>query len=366
MPSFRRDLPAYLSIAAVIGCLAVFAWAKQMVATGAVVNAAPVTATPITTPAWYELHFTTPLTTALLERPTGGIPARLAATFDQTQQTLDVAVYEFDLPVVAQALVRAHTRGVRVRLVTDSDTLAEPVVQDLITAGIPVVADNRSAIMHNKFAVLDGASVWTGSLNFTYNDAYRNNNNFIWIQSKTLAANYTHEFEEMFTAQAFGPRSPADTPNPTVEIAGTRVENYFAPEDDVARRVLPLLQNAQHSVYFLAFSFTRADFASALIAQGQSGRTVRGVFETRQIAAGSDEVWLQLSAAGLPVRQDGNPYNLHSKVFIIDLQTVVLGSYNFSASADESNDENVLIIHNRAIALAYYEEWLKVWEVAAK
>ena len=62
--------------------------------------------------------------------------------------------------------------------------------------------------------------------------------------------------------------------------------------------------------------------------------------------------------------QDGNQYNLHSKVFIIDEAVVVMGSYNFSNNAEDSNDENVLIIHNADIAAAYYAEWQKVWAVA--
>ncbi|MGH2524082.1 MAG: phospholipase D-like domain-containing protein, partial [Anaerolineales bacterium] len=123
---------------------------------------------------------------------------------------------------------------------------------------------------------------------------------------------------------------------------------------------------SQSSVYFMAFSFTRTDFADALIAKAQAGVTVQGVFETRQIAAGGDAAWNALTAAGLDVRQDGNPFNLHSKVFIIDQQIVVMGSYNFSRNAEDNNDENVLIIHNPEIAAAYFAEWQKVWAVAGE
>jgi phosphatidylserine/phosphatidylglycerophosphate/cardiolipin synthase-like enzyme len=53
-------------------------------------------------------------------------------------------------------------------------------------------------------------------------------------------------------------------------------------------------------------------------------------------------------------------------VFIVDEQIVVMGSYNFSGNAEDSNDENVLIIHNPEIAAAYFAEWQKVWEKAEK
>jgi phosphatidylserine/phosphatidylglycerophosphate/cardiolipin synthase-like enzyme len=64
------------------------------------------------------------------------------------------------------------------------------------------------------------------------------------------------------------------------------------------------------------------------------------------------------------VLQDGNPYILHHKVIIIDEETVVLGSFNFSANADESNDENVLIIDYAPIAQEYTAEFQRVYQQA--
>jgi len=54
---------------------------------------------------------------------------------------------------------------------------------------------------------------------------------------------------------------------------------------------------------------------------------------------------------------DTNPYTMHHKVFVVDGSTVITGSYNFSNAADESNDENVVIIHNAEVAQYYTEEF---------
>lgn len=325
----------------------------------------PGQATEPGTPGWYRLYFTDPDRTAQLDRPTGGIPQALAASIDTAQKSIDLAVYEFNWLPLAQALRRADQRGVTVRVVIDTDSLGEDAVSELIEAGIPVVGDGRNAFMHNKFMVVDGATVWTGSMNYTRSDAYRNNNNVIAIVSPRLAENYTREFEEMFLLGEFGPEAWQATPNPRVTIDGTRIENYFSPDDGVAERLAALLASADQSVYFMAFAFTRADLAQALIDRAAAGVTVQGVFERRQLAAGAIQAWERLTAAGLDVREDGNPYNLHSKVFILDERVVVLGSYNFSRNAEESNDENVLIIHNGEIARAYLAEWQKVWQQAA-
>ena len=102
----------------------------------------------------------------------------------------------------------------------ESDYLDEPEVQQLIQAGVPVLGDRREGLMHNKFVIIDRQEVWTGSMNFTINGAYRNNNNLVRVRSSMLAQNYLMEFEEMFEDDLFGPGSPANTPVPTIEVPG--------------------------------------------------------------------------------------------------------------------------------------------------
>ncbi|MBL8057141.1 MAG: hypothetical protein JNK29_10610 [Anaerolineales bacterium] len=327
--------------------------------------AAPAVETPAPGPgSWYELYFTDPDTTANLKDPAGGVPAAVTASFAAAQRSLDVAVYEIDLPVYADALIQAQARGVRVRVVTDTDYRDERAAQALRTAGIPIVDDQRDPFMHNKFVVIDGSAVWTGSMNFTFNDAYRNNNNAILIRSTRLAENYTAQFEHMFTDRVFN--QAAAVLNPAVNLSGTLVETSFSPAGNTAAKVVDVLNSAQTSVQFMAFAFTRADFTDVLLAKAQAGVSVRGVFERRQVEAGADSAWQALQAGGLDVRLDGNPYVLHHKVFIIDGQIVVLGSYNFSRNAEDYNDENLLIIHNAEIAAAFAQEWQKVWGRAEK
>jgi phosphatidylserine/phosphatidylglycerophosphate/cardiolipin synthase-like enzyme len=58
--------------------------------------------------------------------------------------------------------------------------------------------------MHNKFAVIDGTMVWTGSYNVTKNGQGKNNNNALLLKSGELADIYLQEFNEMFTLRVFG------------------------------------------------------------------------------------------------------------------------------------------------------------------
>lgn len=314
-------------------------------------------------PSWYQVYFTSPRYPDVESERQGGIDSHLVALIDRARSTVDVAAYELDLETVATALLQARERGVTVRLVTDTDNLSEPAVERLRPAGIPVVADERSAIMHNKFVVVDGRWVWTGSWNLTVNCTYRNNNNAIAIDSPALARNYSAEFAEMFEQQSFGPRSPTSAAPARVTVEGTAIESYFAPEDRVADRILAVVGQARESVRFLAFSFTDERLGQALIERAEAGVSVAGVVEKR----GSETTYAQLGPlrqAGLDVLPDGNPYVMHHKVLIIDREVVVTGSFNFSGSADRSNDENILIIRNRDLASEYLAEFERIRQQA--
>lgn len=335
-------------------------------------TAAPAAGTPAPAgngAAWYELYFTTPRYPDKPEYHQGSLDQRLVDFIATATKTIDLADYDFDLENVATALVQATQRGVRVRMVTDTDTLTnkDTAVQKafaiLKRAKIPIVDDQRPPIMHNKFLVVDGAAVWTGSWNFTTGDTYRLNNNAIKIMSPELAQNYTVEFEKMFVGRTFGPNKPAGVPHPQLTIGGVPVENYFAAEDKVASHVVQKIQQAKQSIHFLAFSFTNDPIGNAVMERAQAGVQVMGVFEKTGSETRFSEFG-RMKKAGLDVLQDGNPYSMHHKVFILDGHIVIFGSFNFSDNADKDNDENLLIVDDAQIAAAFEAEFQRVREVA--
>jgi phosphatidylserine/phosphatidylglycerophosphate/cardiolipin synthase-like enzyme len=338
-------------------------------ASAALASAAQTTATqPAATAAtWYQLYFTRPQYPDNSANHHGSLDEPLTAFINTAQKSVDIAIYQFDLPNVTQALLDAAKRGALVRVVTDIDILNDPKenpsFKKLQAAKIKVVGGNPNAIMHDKFVVVDGAAVWTGSWNFTTNDTYRYNNNGILIHSPELAHNYTVTFEKMWRDKKFGAgRKPGGT-TPQLTIDSVPVGNYFAPEDKVAEKIVARLQTAQRSIDFLAFSFTDDAIGSTVRARAQAGVQVRGVFET----TGSETKYSEygrMKAAGLDVLQDGNPYLMHHKVFIIDGQTVIFGSFNFSQNAETANDENLLIIDDPALAAQFTAEFARVYATA--
>jgi phosphatidylserine/phosphatidylglycerophosphate/cardiolipin synthase-like enzyme len=310
----------------------------------------------------YEIYFTTPTYPDRPETRHGGIDERFVQFVDASTRSLDIAAYEFDLENVAQALARAKARGVAVRMVTDTDTVnatRDEVTQKALRivrdAGITIIPDERSAIMHHKFAVRDGEEIWTGSWNLTVGDTYRLNNNAVRMRSPELAKAFTEEFETMFTQKKFGAGRARGAVTPPVHVGGMRVQVLFAPEDGVAQKVAERIHQATSQIRFLAFSFTHDGIGQAVLDRAKGGVSIAGVFEK----TGSETRFSEFGAmkqSGLEVFQDGNPYVMHHKVFVLDGRTTIVGSFNFSDGADRDNDENCLIVDDPGFAGRYLEE----------
>jgi phosphatidylserine/phosphatidylglycerophosphate/cardiolipin synthase-like enzyme len=343
-----------------IGLLALLVWMSSACTSMGWAKTAIPLATETAAPGWYTVYFTKP------DDPQagayrGGPDEALARAIEQAHLSVDIAAHQLNLWSLRDALLSAARQGVTVRMVVESDFMDEPEIRQLKEAGIPVLGDRRESTMHNKFVIIDRAEVWTGSLNFTVSDVYRNNNNLIRIRSSQLAENFTTEFDEMFEQDQFGDKTLAQTPYPSLTINGTQIETYFSPDDGTAAEIIRHLQGARESIHFMAFSFTSDDIASAMLAKAAGGLSVSGVFEASQVVSNIGSEFELLREAGLDVRLDGNPRNMHHKVMIIDGATVITGSYNFSANAEKRNDENTLVIHNPDIAGQFMVEFERVF-----
>lgn len=309
---------------------------------------------------WFELYFTNP-SSPLASQKTGGPDGPLVAAIDAARLTVDVAIYSLSLNSIRDALLHAYDRGVRVRVVMESDNRDRSDPQALEEAGITVLGDRREGLMHNKFVVIDNSEVWMGSMNLTDSGTYEDNNNLMRIHSVKVAEDYTKEFEEMFIDDKFGPDVVAETPNPRVTIDGTPLDIYFSPDDGIANSLIDLISNAQKSIYFMAYSFTSDSLGDAVRERAQKDVTVMGVMDADQVASNVGTEYDAFNQAGLEVHQDDIPGLMHHKVIIIDEEIVVLGSYNFTNSAETRNDENLIVVYNPDIAAQFMSEFQRVY-----
>ena len=286
---------------------------------------------------------------------------RLVEKLTTAASRVDAALYHLDSTRVADGLIKAHRRGVQVQVVTETDNIDEDAIAQLQEAGIPVAEDgDPDSYMHHKFIVIDAQYVWTGSYNTTYNGAYKNKNNVIFIDSAPLAYNFTQEFRELFRQMRAEKPTGASVVHPKVTLSdGTQIFTHFSPDNDIISSLVKEIGSAKQSIHFMAFSFTEDALGSAMRDRFESGIDIQGVFEKRQISQYSE--YEQMKAAGMSVIQDRNKGTMHHKVIVIDEETVITGSYNFSKNAEERNSENLLIIkENPDIAQAYLAEFDRI------
>jgi hypothetical protein len=307
---------------------------------------------------FWKLFFTSP-------QPKGaapnrfGIDMRFADALGRVRQSLDIAVFEFNNTLIGEAILNAHRRGVRVRIVTDGRFGGG--FDKIRAAGIPVVStDSHSGLMHNKFAVLDDSTVWTGSWNYTDGATYNNNENAIALDGRDIAARYEEEFNRLFNGEFGAKRPKANAPAPVLSH-GVRV--FFSPDDPILPELMDLVGGARHSVTFLTFAFTVDELSQALIRQANAHVVVRGVFE-RSLARGSRVAQSLCGQSAVQWKLDTNRHNLHHDVFVIDDQIVITGSLNFSHAALERNDENVVVIPDPTLAKKYLAEFDRLWATA--
>jgi len=271
---------------------------------------------------------------------------KLLEFIDSASESLHCAFFEVDLDVIRNKLLEKQ-KDIDVKVITDDGYLYE--------FNHSFVKVDSSGLMHNKFCVIDGVKISSGSMNPTNNGAFKNNNNLVLIESSVLAQNYEAEFQEMWNG-TFKKGDPVL--NPVVEVSGIKVENYFCPEDSCSEHVKDILRSASESIHFMTFSFTDNSIANVLLLKDLEGVEIKGVMEARQVSKYS--VFELLSYQGIDVVKDVNKNNMHHKVFIVDSSIVITGSYNPTGNGNKGNDENVLIIYSEEIAELFEKEFENV------
>ncbi len=315
---------------------------------------------------WYHVYFTRPHQQEQPSDRVAGLDSVIISDLQHAQKEIVIACFDLDLRTVTDALKAAKRRSVDVRLVVDDQNLEKPLtawmIGELQRASIPVTFDHRRAFMHNKFIVLDEQIVWTGSANLTINDTFRNNNNMLRISSRDLAANYLAKFAALFAGQG-GPGHPVALLHPRLRFGQAAVENAFAPDDPITDEIVTRIKAAHHSIDLLAFTFTSQPIAQALIDAQRRKVRIRGVLESYNAHAAVSTLD-QLKYVKVDMQLDGNCYNMHDKVMVLDGTVVITGSFNWTAAAQRQNDENVLMIEDGGVAQEYTREFERIYAQA--
>ena len=311
---------------------------------------------------------------------------------DQSQASIKFAVMGFSYEPLVEAFVRAHDRGVKIEMVGDAGHLYNYGYQRFDERHIPYVTGNLAHIMHDKFMVVDDRFTLASTANWTPTDLLHNSNNFVVIDNPAVAADFVAEHQQMWEGLYGNNKVELDNGR-FYQVGDTLVEVWFAPNEDVAGRMLELVNGAEESVWFTIFAFTKDQVGSAYIAKQEelqakgmlddasdtNRKGIWGVIDQSQLHSnGQYHEAYRLLAAEIPMRMDGNDASrqpgdyqagggrLHSKTMVIDADgenpVVISGSFNWSASATQSNDEYLLIFHGKRVAQEYKAYFEYLWD----
>ena len=287
---------------------------------------------------------------------------------NNSKESIDMAIYGYSrVPEIENALKSAIKRGVKIRLVYDSNQNGSNIYPDteVITSIIPnnrsdINSDEVKNIMHNKFYIFDKKILITGSANLSHTDMSGfNSNSMIVINSPEIAKVYTKEFELMYGGK-FHNSKPVIS-NKTFNLSGTEVFVFFSPRDKIiTNEILPLINGAEKYIYIPTFLLTNKKTAEALIKAKARGVDVKIIIDALN-ASVQHTKHKELRAGGVLVKTENYAGKMHSKSMIIDDKYTLIGSMNFSYSGENKNDENLIVIKNSEITKQYKDFFLYQW-----
>jgi len=273
--------------------------------------------------------------------------------------------------------------------------------------GVPIIDNTAngsagSQIMHHKFVIVDGKTLIVTSANFTTKQIHGainhpasqgDANNLLKIESTELAALFTQEFNLMWgdgpggkpNTKKFGLLKPF-RPIQQVKLGNTIIEVNFSPtsrsqpwEQSGNGLISKTLSMATHSVDMALFVFSEQHIANILETDHQRGVEERALisrdFAYRPYSEGLamqgvvshsckyisvQHPWQNpITTVGVPQLPQGEL--LHHKFAVIDGQTVITGSHNWSEAANTKNDETLLVIHNPTVAAHFEREFERLY-----
>ncbi|NJN73352.1 MAG: DUF1669 domain-containing protein [Limnothrix sp. RL_2_0] len=374
-------------------------------------------------------------------RPGDNLEQVLLDGINEAQTTIDIAVQELNLPLVAEALAKKSGEGVAIRIMVENsyrrpwveieqtelfefDEREQGKYQEFVAladedkdgflsdeekekydaiailekAGIPILDDTAdgskgSGLMHHKFMVIDSKKVITGSANWTLSGIHGdfgnletrgNVNHILVMDGEAIAVAFTEEFEEMWTGRKFGVQKKQDIPQ-FFNLGNNQITLQFSPfssaqpwENTSNGLIAQTLAQATQSINLALFVFAEQRIANTLEKELGEGTKIQALIDSsfafREYSDGLDMLGINLKEKCDPFNRPWqNPITsvgtaklpqgdkLHHKFAVIDSRTVITGSHNWSASANNQNDETLLIIQNPQVAAHFEQEFTRLY-----
>lgn len=313
---------------------------------------------------------------------------------NQSQKSLDIAIYSMDSFELRDALYKAAERGVLIRLIVSYDKTSSfrELFRENNTIDIKeLVIDKAEGFMHNKFIIADAQEetreIITGSFNPTVLQELYDPSFIFKTKDKTIIEVYHQEFERLFSGLS-GRAKLNDTTYSAwqrdIRYQNGKVEIWLSPglgQNNFKTRIMSLIYQAQESIDVMIWQITDYEIAKALIDKSKSGVKVRIITDDANawssVSKISSLILNSLINNNLIItddaartldflneiykdpRVDKNNFNsfFHHHTLIIDKKILVAGSGNWSYRANFSNDENAIVTDIPNLVNSYQESF---------
>lgn len=141
----------------------------------------------------------------------------------------------------------------------------------------------------------------------------------------------------------------------------TETEVYFSLSDDPELIIIKNIDNAKEFINIAMYTFTDREIAQAVIRARDRGVDIKIYLDRSQVNAKYSKSRYFVNNAIEGIRISSNNYIMHNKFAVIDNKIVITGSYNWTASAGERNDENLLVIDDKNIIEKYQNLFNNLW-----
>ena len=327
-----------------------------------------------------ELFFVNPVNKKHpINKSINDVSKSLEALINNAEYSIDIAAYGFSgQDRIVNALRQAKARGVIIRgVVDDYGTSLYPDTKKMIDefyfktdVFVPIAqrqfdeafTRSQSALMHNKFVIVDNKYLWTGSTNITDNCMTFNANNSVVIYSPEIVQIYEKEFSQMYNDNKFHVLKNIIPNKSNIQInSKTSISVLFSPVDKaISKGVLPQIKKSNKSIYISMFYLTNYWITDALIDAHNRGVDVKIIADATLMKEPKAQI-LRLRNAGIPVKIENWKGKMHQKSAVFDCEYTIVASTNWTGASEYANDENMLIIKNSDIAKKQTKEFYRLW-----
>jgi phosphatidylserine/phosphatidylglycerophosphate/cardiolipin synthase-like enzyme len=264
----------------------------------------------------------------------------LTDSIGQAKKSIVLIIYSLRDWKVIGALNDKAESGVDVTIIYDH--LASENIEQHLSKKIHVFSRAGPGLMHLKLLIIDEAHAWLGSSNFTRSGLKQDANLILHVNQEECAKHLLKKAQQ-FT------QDPLEIPLPAFIFKAGRqaLELRFLPDDkEAVTRIKDLIGSAKKTLQVAMYTFTRQDFAEALVKAKKKGVKVAVILDAQSAKGTSKKIVEFFKKEKIPVFIYGQPGLMHHKFVIIDDAILAHGSVNWTKQAFILNDDCLIIMHD--------------------